>query len=140
MTTPHLSSPPIGNQIRRNSRLIGVGALVLCLLFVAGYVQRSADKAAVEAEMSALQVEIAQARVKQAVLQDELEQIEQPRAIDAAARNDLGLILRGDQPIVVLEPPAAAAPVPPPVAAEPLAPADAPDWLDWLGDIFSFGQ
>lgn len=140
MTTPVASSPPAGTQIRRNSRLIVIGALVLCLLFVVGYVQRSADRAAVEAEISALRVEIAQARVKQAVLQDELEQIEQPRAIDSAARNDLGLILRGDQPIVVLEPPAVAAQAPLPAAAPPATAPGAPDWWGWLGDLLPFGE
>jgi cell division protein FtsB len=140
MTTSTRSSPPAGTQIRRNSRLIGIGALVLCLLFVAGYVQRSADKAAVEAEISALQADIAQARVKQAVLQDELEQIDQPRAIDAAARNDLGLILRGDQPIVVLELPVTAAPAPLPAAAPPATAPGVPDWLGWLGDVLPFGE
>ena len=110
MTTHDLPSRPASTQIRRNSRLISFGLVALCLLFVVGYVQRSAVKSAVEAEVSALQEEIAQARLQQAVLQDQLKNIDQPGAIDAAARDDLGLIQRGDQPIVGLHPPATATP------------------------------
>ena len=137
MTTHDLTSRPASTQIRRNSRLISFGLVALCLLFVVGYVQRSAVKSAVEAEVSALQEEIAQARLQQAVLQDQLKNIDQPGAIDAAARDDLGLIQRGDQPIVVLDPPATATPPPvqAPAPAQPIA-AGRPDWLRWLDGLF----
>ena len=137
MTTHDLTSRPASTQIRRNSRLISFGLVALCLLFVVGYVQRSAVKSAVEAEVSALQEEIAQARLQQAVLQDQLKNIDQPGAIDAAARDDLGLIQRGDQPIVVLDPPASAMPpVAPALAILPSTDAVRPDWLRWLDALF----
>jgi cell division protein FtsB len=138
MTTPNLSSPPASTQIRRSGRLILVGLLALCLLFAIGYVQRSSDKAAVEAEIRALEAQIAQARQQQAVLQDELKTIEQPSAIDAAARNDLGLVQPGDQPIVVLAPPAPATPAP--VAPPPAQPAAQWDWQRWLEDLWPAGE
>ncbi|MEI2776543.1 MAG: septum formation initiator family protein [Tetrasphaera sp.] len=138
MTTPNLSSPPASTQIRRSGRLIFVGLLALCLLFAIGYVQRSSDKAAVEAEIRALEAQIAQARQQQAVLQDELKTIEQPNAIDAAARNDLGLVQPGDQPIVVLVPPATATSAP--VALPPAQPAAQWDWQRWLEDLWPAGE
>ena len=76
---------------------------------------------------------------QQAVLQDELKNIAQPSAIDAAARNDLGLIQRGDQPIVVLVPPAAPSPVPAPIAPERAA-GDRTNWQRWFDLLFSPGE
>ena len=137
MTTPDRSSPAVNTQIRRNGRLIFFGLVALCLLFVVGYVQRSGEKAAVEADISALRKEIAQAQLQHAVLQDQLKNIDQPGAIDAAARDDLGLIQRGDQPIVVLDPPASAMPpVAPALAILPSTDAVRPDWLRWLDALF----
>ena len=135
MTTPNLSSPPAHTQIRRSGRLILFGLLALSLLFVASYVQRSGEREAVEAEIKALRAQIVQAHQQQAVLQDQLEHIAQPGAIDAAARNDLGLVQPGDQPIVVIDPPAmsaAAAPQPAPAPAAESRPA----WLGWLDRFF----
>ena len=136
MTTPDRSSPAVNTQIRRNGRLIFFGLVALCLLFVVGYVQRSGEKAAVEADIGALREQIAQAQLQQAVLQDQLKNIDQPGAIDAAARDDLGLIQRGDQPIVVLDPPATATPSTLAPARAPPAAADRPDWLGWLDALF----
>ena len=137
MTTPDLSTPTPRNQGRRNSRLIFFGLLVLCLLFAAGYIQRGGSKAAVDAEILALQEQIVQARQQQAVLQEQLKNIEQPGAIDAAARNDLGLIQRGDQPIVVIDPPALPT-AQPAVTPGPIQATDTgrPQWLRWLDGLF----
>ena len=137
MTTPERATPTPRTQIRRNGRLIFFGVLVLCLLFAAGYLQRSGSKATVDAEIRAMQEQLVQARQQQAILQEQLKNIEQPGAIDAAARNDLGLIQRGDQPIVVIDPPVI--PTAQPVAtAAPVQATDPgrPQWLRWLDCLF----
>ena len=134
MTKQELETSTATIQVRRNGRLLLLGLIGLCLLFVVAYVQRSGDKAAADAEIVALQAQIVQARYQQAVLRDELNNIALPNAIDVAARNDLGLIQRGDQLIVVLEPPAAPTPMATPVATL-RANGDRTNWQRWL-DLF----
>ena len=136
MTKQELETSTATIQVRRNGRLLLLGLIGLCLLFVVAYVQRSDDKAAADAEIVALQAQIVQARYQQAVLRDELNNIALPQAIDVAARNDLGLIQRGDQLIVVLEPPAAPAPRATPVATL-RANGDRANWQRWLDLFFS---
>jgi cell division protein FtsB len=110
----------------------------LCLLFVGGYVQRLSEKAAVEAEIVRMERQIAEARVRNAVLAKELTQVNDDAHIAAIARDALNLVQEGDQLITIVE---AAAPVeqaaaaPPAGAARPPVSAD-PNWRRWADLLF----
>jgi cell division protein FtsB len=105
----------------------------LCLLFVGGYVQRLAEKAAVEAQIVAMEQQIEQARVRNAILGKELAQVNDEAHIAAIARDALNLVQEGDQLITIVDArPAGDGPSNP--AAAPIRPPvnTVPTWQRWL--------
>ena len=129
----------IATPSRRVVGIILVVLIGLCLLFVAGYVQRLAEKEAVAAEMAALEQQIAQAKVRNAVLAKELAQANDDAHVAAVARNALNLVQEGDQLIMLLDPPAAAAAGAAPLAPDVVqAPANTqPNWQRWFDLVFA---
>ena len=117
---------------RRNLRLIIFALIGLCLLFVAGYVQRLAAKEVVEGQVVALQAKIVAAERRTAILQDQLAGINSPAYVAKVARDDLGLVQEADLPIVVLDPPATATPAAgAEVMSEAGTPAETANWRLW---------
>jgi cell division protein FtsB len=103
--------------------------ILLCLLFVGGYVQRLAEKAAVEAQIVLMEQQIEQARVRGAILTKELAGVNDDAHIAAIARDALNLVQEGDQLITIVDArPLAAAPAAAPVRA----PVNTdPNWRRW---------
>jgi cell division protein FtsB len=131
-TQPATASAPAAR------RVVGVVIIVLiglCLLFVAGYVQRLAEKEAVAAEIAALEQQIAEAQVRNAVLTQELATVNDDAHVAAIARNALNLVQEGDQLITLIDAPAVAAVQP--AASSARAPVSTrPNWQRWLDLIF----
>ncbi len=111
-TTP-TSSAVSGSQVtpaRRSTGIIIVVLMAACLLFVASYVQKLGEKAAVEAQIVAMQQQIEQAKVRTAILSKELAQANDDAHVAAIARDSLDLVQEGDQLIAIVDPGCAEAP------------------------------
>ena len=128
-----------GSQVtpaRRSAGIIIVVLMAACLLFVGGYVQKLGEKAAVEAQIVAVQQQIEGAKVRTAILSKELAQANDEAHVAAIARDSLNLVQEGDQLIAIVAPLPAAAPA---LAAAPgvRRPFDAnPNWQRWLDLLF----
>ena len=135
------ASQPIADAAPSRRRAVGLILVLLmglCLVFVTGYVQRLAERDAVAAETAALQEQIAQAKVRNVILSKELAQVNDDAHIAAIARNALNLVQEGDQPLALIDPPAAAAASPAPNAAAAPAPVSTqPNWQQWLDLIIA---
>ena len=121
-------------------RVVGIILVVLiglCLLFVAGYVQRLAEKEAVAAEIASLERQIAQAQVRNAILSKELAQVNDDAHIAAVARDALNLVQEGDQLITLLDSPAEAAVTPPAPDAMRAPVSTQPNWQRWFDLVFA---
>ena len=122
---------------RRVVGIIIVALIGLCLLFVVGYVQRLAEKEAVAAEIAMLEQQIAQAKVRNAILTKELAQVNDDAHIAAIARDALNMVQEGDQLITLIDPPA------PEAESQGTAPAvrapvsTQPNWQRWWDLVFA---
>ena len=114
MTSPSISSSsvqatgPTGPAVpgRRSVGIIIVALMALCLLFIAGYVQKLGEKAAVEAQIVAMEQQIEQAKVRSAILGKELAQVHDDADVAAVARYALNMVQEGDQLIAIVDAPA----------------------------------
>ena len=130
---------PIAAPPPARRRVVGTvlaALIVLCLIFIVGYVQRLAEKDAVTAEIAALEQQIAEAQVRSAVLAGELAQVNDNAHIGAIARDALNLVQEGDQPLILIDGPAPAA-APAAGAAAVRSPVSTqPTWQQWMDLIF----
>ena len=95
-----------GSQVtpaRRSAGIIIVVLMAACLLFVGGYVQKLGEKAAVEAQIVAVQQQIEGAKVRTAILSKELAQANDDAHVAAIARDSLNLVQEGDQLIAIVD-------------------------------------
>ena len=121
---------------RRVAGVVVIALIGLCLLFIVGYAQRLAEKDAVTAQIAAMEQQIADAKVRSAVLTNELAQANDNAHIAAIARDALNLVQEGDQPLILIDPPVPAAqPAAGGVtAAKPVS--TQPNWQRWWNLIF----
>jgi cell division protein FtsL len=112
-------------------RLAAVLAVPLVLYALVATGQKALDNYRLNQETEALRNEIRALRGENIVLQQEIELARSDTAIEAIARQQLGLIKPGDHPLVVTSdrPPA----TPPPALQPP--PPQPPPWRQWL-DLF----
>jgi cell division protein FtsL len=106
--------------------------LLLYALVATG--QRALDNYRMNQETEALQAEVVGLRAENIQLQQDIERARTDTAIETIAREQLGLIKPGDQPVVLVSP----APQPgaaPPTAPNPPAPAP-PVWRQWWDYVF----
>jgi cell division protein FtsB len=129
---PNLASIATSPMRQRNWRLLIFGLIGLCLLFVAGYIQRSNEQTQIRAEIATVKADIALARQRQILLVDEVAQLDAPARIAVIARDDLGYVLPEDKPVVVVAAPIQAAPAATPGSAVPTEASGAPNWQQWL--------
>ena len=105
----------------------------LCLFFIVGYVQRQQQLAAVEAQIEAAEARVVDAQQQQAELLVHKQKIDDPEHVAELARDVLGMIQPGDQPIVLLDAPA---PLPTPAARAAPVPVSVPEaqpvWRQWV--------
>ena len=117
---------------QRNWRLVIFGLIGLCLLFAAGYVQRSNEQTQIRDEIAGVKADIALARQRQILLVDEVAQLDTQAQIAAMARDDLGDVLPEDKPVVVVAAPIPVAPAATPAPATPTDATTLPNWQQWL--------
>jgi cell division protein FtsB len=137
-STPTSSVEPIAQVApgRRTVGLIIVMLIGLCLLFIAGYLQRLAEKAAVEAQIVVMEQQIAEAKVRTAILGKELAQVHDDAHIAAVARDSLNLVQEGDQLIAIVDAPAPAAPAAPAAGSVRVPVSTDPNWQRWFDLLF----
>jgi cell division protein FtsL len=114
--------------------------LLLYALVATG--QRALDNYRMNQETEALQAEVVGLRAENIQLQQDIERARTDTAIETIAREQLGLIKPGDQPVVLVSPasqPGAASTrtegTGPPTAPNPPAPAP-PVWRQWWDYVF----
>jgi cell division protein FtsB len=119
--------------IRRPVRVFLFVLIGLCVFFVVGYVQRQQQLAVVETAIAAASIRVAEAEQRQAELRALQEKLDDPAHVAELARDVLGMIQPGDQPIVLLAAPAP--PVAPAVNNAPVSvpiPGVQPVWRQWF--------
>ena len=126
-----------GTPEKRNPRLLIFMLIGLCILFVISYASRRIENSRVQAEVIAMDSDIAQSQRNQAELEAQLEFVESDAYVDQVARNELGLAKPGDSVIIVLpaiENPSAEQDVEDAnsLATAPQASTDLPNWRQWL--------
>ena len=131
---------PVSSRPQRDLRLIFFVLIGLCFLFIAGYVQRQQEMGAVLEAIAAKQQQIDEDVRTQQELLAALEDSKDPAQVAAAARDELGMVLPGDQVIVPIEPP----PTPTLTVAQVQAQVQPrvvvePPWRQWMDLIFSSG-
>ena len=127
--------------IRRNLRPLLVVLILLCMLFVAGYIDRIRQREALEAEQVRWEERTAEAELRGLQLAKELAEIDSPAYLEKRARDDMGLTLPGEDVIVVLENRNAATEAEAAAAASPPAANELrtfPIWRQWA-DLFWYG-
>ncbi len=110
--------------------------MALCLLFIAGYVQKLGEKAAVEAQIVAMEQQIEQAKVRSAILGKELAQVHDDAHVAAVARDALNMVQEGDQLIAIVDAPAAEGPAASPPGSIRVPVNTEPNWQRWLDLLF----
>ena len=126
-----------GTPARRSAGLIIVVLMAACLLFVGSYVQKLGEKAAVEAQIVAMEHQIEQAKVRSAILTKELAQANDDAHVAAIARDSLNLVQEGDQLIAIVEPAALEAPSAAAATGTMRMPVDTnPNWQRWFDLLF----
>lgn len=125
------TSSTASRERQRSPRLYIVLLMILCVLFIAGYLQRLTTLGEVQQQIAAMHARIVVSEQRKASLQMELARVQNTEYVASLARDEMGLVQEGDLPIVVYD-------VPPPAeAVETRAPTTAPSsekpiWQQWL--------
>ena len=115
-------------------RLAAVLAVPLLLYALAATGQKAVDNYRLNQEADALRADVLALRAENIQLQQHIEQARTDAAIEAIAREQLGLIKPGDHPLVLL--PTAAQPAPPPAPNPVAAAPPPPTWRQWWDYFF----
>ncbi len=113
-------------------RLAAVLAVPVVLYALVATGQKALDNYRLNQEAEGIRGEIRALRTENIRLQQQLGEARSDTAIEAIAREQLGLVKPGDHPLVVLFD---GAPAAQPVPAPPPAPPSPPPWRQWL-DLF----
>jgi cell division protein FtsB len=115
-------------------RLALIVLILFGLFFVAGYAARLAERARLEGELVGWQGRVVQAQGRQAQLQAQLEYVQSDAHVHEQAREQLGMVLPGDELIILVKrTPTAPTPTPmatPATPGQPL-PLETPIWQLW---------
>jgi len=115
----------------RSPRLYIILLVILCVLFVAGYLQRLSTLESIRQQVADMREQVAASEQRRANLEAQLAQVQDPYYLALMARDDIGLVQEGDLPVVVYDgPPAEEVPENQPATA-PSA-SDKPIWQQWL--------
>ena len=115
----------------RSPRLYIVLLVILCVLFVAGYLQRLSTLESIRQQVAEMRESVAASEQRRANLEEHLAQVQDPYYLALMARDDIGLVQEGDLPVVVYDgPPAEAVPESQPATVPPAS--DRPIWQQWL--------
>lgn len=124
----------------RRARVILASLIALCALYAYSYAMRLSERAAVEAEIVAMQAQVEAALERKLQLEAELAALDDPNFLERMARQEFEMARPGDTVLVIVrETPIA----PQPQAATAMAPAPAldgrqsqPVWRQWV-DFFA---
>jgi len=125
------ASPAPSIDRNRSPRLYIVILVILCVLFVAGYLQRLATLDEIQGQAVAMRASVAASEQRGANLTEELARVQDPYYLALRARDDLGLVQEGDLPVVIYDAPPAEE-VPESLPATASGPSDSPIWQQWL--------
>ncbi len=115
----------------RSPRLYIILLVILCVLFVAGYLQRLSTLESIRQQVADMREQVAASEQRRANLEEQLAQVQDPYYLALMARDDIGLVQEGDLPVVVYDgPPAEEVPENQPATA--LSASDKPIWQQWL--------
>lgn len=129
-----IAPPAASIERRRSPRLYIVILVILCVLFVAGYLQRLSALDEVQRQVAVMHDNVAASKQRSANLKEELAQVQDADYLALMARDEIGLVQEGDLPVVIYDaPPAAEAAANAPVIAT--QPLETPIWQQWL-DLF----
>jgi cell division protein FtsL len=121
-------------------RLAAVLAVPLLLYALIATGQKAAENYQLNQQAEALRAEIARARAQNVELQQQIERARTDAAIEAIAREQLGLIKPGDHPLVLVSQggsgQSAAPPAPTPNPTPAPAPNPTPTWRQWWEYLF----
>ena len=117
---------------KRSSRLLWILVLSLCLFFAIIYGTRLAATVYAERSIEQQVARVAEAKQHQQVLQQQLAYVRSDAYMEEVARNDLGMVLPGDESWVVVDSPQPLTAAPE-VDATTVAPPFWQEWLDLLG-------
>ncbi len=115
-------------------RLAAVLVVPLLLYALVATGQKALDNYRLNQEADALRGEIVALRSENIDLQKQIEDARTDTAIEAIARQQLGLIRPGDHPVVVIS--QGAAPTAPAAEQMPPAPPPVPVWRQWWTYLF----
>ncbi len=120
----------------RNPRVLIVLFVILCGLFVAGYMERLALLENTRQQVADMSAQVAASRQRQAELLEEQNRVQDPAYLALRARDDIGLAPEGELMVVIYDG------VPSPTAMPAITPTPAPAsttqpvWRQWLELIF----
>lgn len=97
------SVPPSGPSVRKKFFILGVACLFLIMIMTALFGQKGAvDLRRAQRTLTALEAEVRALEKEKAQLEAEISRLEKdPRAVEEAAREKLGLIAPGEKVIVL---------------------------------------
>jgi cell division protein FtsL len=113
-------------------RLAAVLVVPLLLYALVATGQKALDNYRLNQDADALRAEVTGLRAENVQLQKQIEAARTDAAIEAIAREQLGLIKPGDHPLVLISPAAQPAPAPPPAPT----PTPLPPWRQWWDYFF----
>src|SRR5690242_18310643 len=114
-------------------RLAAVLAVPLLLYALVATGQKALENYQLNQQADALRAEVVSLREQNIDLQQQIEQARTDPAIEAIAREQLGLIKPGDHPVVLLSQPGQSAPQ---QSVAPPPPAPRPTWRQWWDYFF----
>ncbi len=128
--------PPASIERHRSPRLYIVILVILCVLFIAGYLQRLSTLDEIQHQVATMRDSVAASEQRGADLKAEMGKVQDLDYLALMARDDMGLVQEGDLPVVVYDaPPAAEAPENPQTPST--QPLEKPIWQQWLDLLLS---
>lgn len=135
-TMSPLPEPSSGQERTRNPRVLIVLFVILCGLFVAGYMERLSLLGSARQQVTDMTAQVAASRQRQADLLEEQSRVQDPAYLALRARDDIGLAPEGELMVVIYDGNPSAAATPAVVPAEALTSTTLPAWRQWLKLIF----
>jgi cell division protein FtsB len=137
MTTSNPQHEPLTEQERRrNPRFLIVLFVLLCGMFVAGYMERLTLLETARQQAAEMSKQVVASYQRQAELLEEQSRVQDPAYLALRARDDIGLAPEGELMVVIYD--GKPQPSETPAASQPTVRASTPKppWQQWLELIF----
>lgn len=123
---------PIEQERRRNPRFLILLLVLLCGLFVTGYVERLSRLEAMQAQVAEVNRQISESQQRNANLSEELLRVQDPSYLALRARNDIGLAPEGEVAVAIYDAKPQFVEAPTDLQQIGRLPAIKPPWQQWL--------